>query len=154
MKKSKFTEAQIVFALMQSETGVRVPELCRKMGISDATFYNRMKKYGGFGVTELRELRQLKEENARLKQMVADLSLDRQMLQDVIEKSANNAAKAGVKPFFGWTTIGFLSAERVGSCRLVIRGIIMPTTGEVIRPYGVPGDRIDPGSCFDKDSYY
>ena len=54
MKKSKFTEAQIVFALKQSETGVRVPELCRKMGISDATFYNRMKKYGGFGVTELR----------------------------------------------------------------------------------------------------
>ena len=86
MKKSKFTEAQIVFALKQSETGVRVPELCRKMGISDATFYNWKKKYGGLGVSELRELRQLKEENARLKQMVADLSLDRQMLQDVIKK--------------------------------------------------------------------
>jgi putative transposase len=86
MKKSKFTEAQIVFALKQSETGVRVDEICRKMGVSEATFYNWKKKYGGMGVSELRELRQLKEENAKLKQMVADLSLDRQMLQDVIKK--------------------------------------------------------------------
>jgi putative transposase len=86
MKKSKFTEAQIVFALKQSETGVRVDEICRKMGVSEATFYNWKKKYGGMGVSELRELRQLKEENAKLKQMVADFSLDRQMLQDVIKK--------------------------------------------------------------------
>jgi putative transposase len=86
MKKSKFTEAQIVFALKQSENGVAVSEICRKMGISEATFYNWKKKYGGLGVSELRELRQLKDENARLKQMVADLSLDKQMLQDVIKK--------------------------------------------------------------------
>lgn len=86
MKKSKFTEAQIVFALKQSDSGVAVHEICRKMGISDATFYNWKKKYGGLGVSELRELRQLKEENARLKQMVADLSLDKQMLQDVVKK--------------------------------------------------------------------
>ena len=86
MKKSKFTEAQIVFSLKQSENGVAVSEICRKMGISDATFYNWKKKYGGLGVSELRELRQLKDENARLKQMVADLSLDKQMLQDVIKK--------------------------------------------------------------------
>ena len=74
MKKSKFTEAQIAFAIKQSEQGVRVDEICRKMGISEATFYNWKKKYGGIGVSELRELRQLKEENAKLKQMVADLS--------------------------------------------------------------------------------
>ena len=86
MKKSKFTEAQIVFAIKQSETGVKVDEVCRKMGISEATFYAWKKKYGGLGVFELRELRQLKEENTRLKQMVADLSLDKQMLQDVIKK--------------------------------------------------------------------
>jgi putative transposase len=86
MKKSKFTEAQIVFALKQSDNGVAVSEICRKMGISEATFYNWKKKYGGLGVSELRELRQLKDENARLKQMVADLSLDKQMLQDVIKK--------------------------------------------------------------------
>jgi len=86
MKKSKFTEAQIVFALKQSETGVSVSEVCRKMGVSEATFYNWKKKYGGLGVTELRQLRQLQEENAKLKQIVADLSLDKQMLQDVLKK--------------------------------------------------------------------
>lgn len=85
MKKSKFTEAQIVFALKQSESAVSVSEICRKMGICEATFYNWKKKYGGLGVSELRELRQLKDENARLKQMAADLSLDKQMPQDVIK---------------------------------------------------------------------
>lgn len=86
MKKSKFTEAQIVFAIRQSDQGVKVEQICRKMGISEATFYNWKKKYSGLGVSELRELRMLKEENSRLKQMVADLSLDKQMLQDVIKK--------------------------------------------------------------------
>ena len=83
MKKSKFTEGQIVFALKQSESGISVQEICRKMGISEATFYNWKKKFGGLGVTELRRLRQLEDENAKLKQIVADLSLDKQMLQDV-----------------------------------------------------------------------
>jgi len=86
MKKSKFTEEQIAYALKQAETGTRVEEVCRKMGISDATFYNWKKKYGGLGVSELRRLRQLEEENRRLKQMVADLSLDKQMLQEVVRK--------------------------------------------------------------------
>jgi putative transposase len=86
MKKSKFTEAQITFSIKQSEQGVRVDEICRKMGISEATFYNWKKKYGGLGISELRELRMLKDENARLKKMVADLSLDKDMLQDVIKK--------------------------------------------------------------------
>jgi putative transposase len=86
MKRSKFTEAQIVFALKQSETGVTVEEICRKMGVSEATFYNWKRKYGGLGISELRELRMLKEENSKLKQIVADLSLDKQMLQDVIKK--------------------------------------------------------------------
>ncbi len=87
MKKSKFTEAQIVFALRQAENGVKVEEVCRKLGISDATFYNWKKKYGALGVTELRKLKQLEEENSRLKQIVADLSLDKQMLQDVLKKN-------------------------------------------------------------------
>jgi putative transposase len=86
MKRSKFTESQIIFALKQAETGVKVEEVCRKMGISDATFYNWKKKYGGLGVPEIRRLRQLEEENAKLKQIVADLSLDKQMLQDVLKK--------------------------------------------------------------------
>jgi len=86
MKKTKFTDEQIAFALRQAETGTRVAEVCRKMGISDATFYNWKKKYGGLGVAELRRLKQLEDENRRLKQMVADLSLDKQMLQDVLTK--------------------------------------------------------------------
>lgn len=86
MKKSKFTEAQILFALKQSETGVAVAEVCRKIGVSEATFYNWKKKYAGLGVSELRKLRQLEEENRHLKQLVADLSLDKQMLQDVLKK--------------------------------------------------------------------
>lgn len=75
-----------MFAIKQSETGTKVEEVCRKMGISEATFYNWKKKYGGLGVTELRRLRQLEEENFKLKQIVADLTLDKQMLQDVLKK--------------------------------------------------------------------
>jgi len=86
MKTTKFTEEQIAFALKQAETGTKVAEVCRKMGISDATFYNWKKKYGGLGVSELRRLKQLEEENRQLKKLVADLSLDRQMLQDVLAK--------------------------------------------------------------------
>ncbi len=86
MKKTRYTEEQIAFVLKQAETGTRVEELCRKMGISEATFYNWKKKFGGMGVTELRRLRQLEEENQRLKRLVADLSLDKEMLQEVIKK--------------------------------------------------------------------
>jgi putative transposase len=86
MKKTKFTEEQIAFALKQAETGTSVHEVIRKMGISEQTFYNWKKKYGGLGPSELRRLKQLEEENHRLKRMVADLSLDKQMLQDVLSK--------------------------------------------------------------------
>jgi putative transposase len=86
LKKTKFTAAQIVFALRQADTGVTVAEVGRKMGISEATYYNGKKKYGGLGVPELRRLKQLEEENQHLKQLVADLSLDKQMLQDVLKK--------------------------------------------------------------------
>ena len=86
MKRSKFTESQIVFALQQAETGVAVAEVCRKLGVSEATFYNWKKKFSGLGPDELRRLRQLEEQNRRLKQIVADLTLDKQMLQDVLKK--------------------------------------------------------------------
>lgn len=86
MKTTKFTEEQIAFALRQVETGTPVAEVCRKMGISDATFYNWKKKYGGLGISDLRRLKQLEEENRKLKQLVADLSLDKKMLQDVLSK--------------------------------------------------------------------
>lgn len=86
MKKSRFTEEQIAFAFKQNELGVSIEEVCRKMGISDATFYNWKQKYGGLGPSELRRLKQLEEENSKLKRLVADLSLDKAMLQDVLSK--------------------------------------------------------------------
>jgi putative transposase len=86
MRKSKFTEEQIAFALRQAENGINVEEVCRKLGITEQTFYRWKKKYGGLGVSELRRLKQLEEENSQLKKLVADLSLDKQMLQDVLRK--------------------------------------------------------------------
>ncbi len=86
MKASKFTEAQIAFVLKQAEDGTPVAEVCRTAGISDATFYNWRKKYAGLMPSEMRRLRQLEDENAKLKRIVADLSLDKAMLQDVLSK--------------------------------------------------------------------
>lgn len=88
MKGSKFTEEQIAFALKQAESGITVAEVCRKLGISENTFYNWKKKFSGLGISELRRLRQLEEENRKLKQLVADLSLDKAMLQDVLSKKS------------------------------------------------------------------
>ena len=86
MKSSKFTEEQIAFVLKQAETGTPVKEVMRKMGITEQTFYRWKKKYGGMMPSDLRRLRQLEEENRQLKKLVADLSLDKQMLQDVLSK--------------------------------------------------------------------
>ena len=81
MKKSRFTDEQIAFALKQAETGTRIDEICRKMGISDATFYKWRQKYGGLGPSELLKLKQLEEENSKLKRIVTDLSLDSRPLR-------------------------------------------------------------------------
>ena len=86
MKRSKFTEQQIAFALQQAETGASVEEVCRKMGISPATFFRWKKVYGGLMPSEVRKLKQLQEENARLRKLVADLALDKEMLTEVIKK--------------------------------------------------------------------
>ncbi len=86
MKKSRFSEQQIAFILRQAEDGVPVGEVCRKAGIGEATFYNWRKKYGGLLPSEMKRLKQLEEENQRLKKLVADLSLDKEMLQDVIRR--------------------------------------------------------------------
>jgi putative transposase len=86
MKISKFTEEQIAYALRQVESGVPVLDACRKLGITEQTFYRWKKKYAGMGVAELRRLRQLEDENRRLKALVADLTLDKHMLQEVISK--------------------------------------------------------------------
>jgi putative transposase len=86
MKTSKFTEGQIAFVLKQVEDGTPVAEVCRKAGIAEATFYNWRKRYAGLMPSEVKRLRQLEEENAKLKRIVADLSLDKAMLQDVLSK--------------------------------------------------------------------
>ncbi len=86
MRKSRYTEEQVAFALKQAELGTSVAEVCRKMGVSEATFFRWKQKYGGLGPSELRRLRQLEEENTKLKRLVADLSLDKSMLQDVLAK--------------------------------------------------------------------
>ena len=86
MRRSKFTDAQIAFVLRHAEEGTSVEEVCRKAGISTATFYTWKKKYGGLMPSEIKRLKQLDEENARLKRIVADLSLDKEMLQDVIKR--------------------------------------------------------------------
>lgn len=88
MRKSRFSVEQMVYALKQVETGVPVAELCRKLGISEQTFYQWKKKYAGMGAVEARQVNQLKDENRRLKQLVADLTLDKQMLQEVLAKKA------------------------------------------------------------------
>jgi putative transposase len=88
MRTSKFTEEQIAFALRQADLGTAVDEVCRKMGVSQATFFRWKQKYGGLGPSELRRLRQLEEENQKLKRLVADLSLDKAMLQEVLAKKA------------------------------------------------------------------
>ncbi len=86
MKRSKFTEEQIVYAIRQAEAGTAVGDLCRQLGVSDATVYAWRKKYAHLGVSELRRLRQLEEENSRLKRLVADLSLDKHMLSEALRK--------------------------------------------------------------------
>ena len=86
MKKSQYTPEQITFSLRQAESGTPIEEVCRKMGIAEQTFYRWKKKYLGMGIAEVKKLRILEEENRKLKQLVADLSLDKQMLQDVLRK--------------------------------------------------------------------
>jgi len=86
VRKSRFSEEQIAMALRQAEAGTPVAEICRKLEVTETTFYRWRKKYGGLGVSELRELKQLKEENRKLKQLVADLSLDKSLLQEALRK--------------------------------------------------------------------
>jgi putative transposase len=94
MPKKAHSEEQIVTVLRQGETGEKVADICRKVGISEGTYYAWKKRYAGLGINELRELRQLREENGRLKRLVADLSLDRQILQEIVSKKLSKARPA------------------------------------------------------------
>ena len=97
MKRSKFSEEQVAYALRQAEAGTAVADVCRQLGVSEATFYVWKKKYAHLGVSELRRLRQLEEENTRLKRLVADLSLDTHMLSEALRKKsdARTSPRAG-----------------------------------------------------------
>lgn len=86
MKRKRYTDEQIAFALRQAEAGTPVDEICRRMGISEPTFYRWKKKFTGMGVAEIRRLKQLEDENGKLKRLVADLTLDKTMLQDVLRR--------------------------------------------------------------------
>lgn len=86
MKKSRFSEIQILRILKEYESGKKTKDLCREYGVSEATFYNWKKKYGGMDAVQLKRLKELEEENQRLKRMFADLSLDHALLKDVLEK--------------------------------------------------------------------
>ena len=86
MKRKRYTDEQIAFALRQAESGTAVAEICRKLGVSEPTFYRWKKQFAGMGTVEIRRLKQLEEENIKLKRLVADLSLDKTMLQDVLRK--------------------------------------------------------------------
>jgi putative transposase len=97
MKTSKFTDEQIAMALRQAEAGTPVGEICRKLGVSEQSFYRWKKRFGALGVSELRELRQLREENRKLKGLVADLSLDKTILHEALRKNgkARRPPRAG-----------------------------------------------------------
>ncbi len=86
MPKKRFTEEQIIAALRQAEAGMKVTDVCRKMGVSEQSFYRWKAKYAGLGVSELREMRQLRDENRKLKQVVADLTLDKHILQEAMSR--------------------------------------------------------------------
>jgi putative transposase len=86
MPKKRFTEEQVAFALRQVDSGTTVGEICRKMGVAEATFYRWKKAYAGMGVAEIRRLKQLEDENGKLKRLVADLTLDKTMLQDALRR--------------------------------------------------------------------
>ncbi len=115
MKKSKFSEEQIAYALRQADSGTPVGEVCRQLGVSEATFYVWKKKYGQLGLSELREMRQLRDENARLKRLVADLTLDKHILSEVLRKKS-------LKPARRWQLVAWIQetfqVSTVHSCRL------------------------------------
>ena len=127
MRKSRFTESRIVAILHEADSGMKVRDICREHGISDATFYNWKSKYGGMSVSELKRMKELEAENARLKRMYADLALENQAMKDLIEKSSDAAREARGGGVSGQGTFPFHCKE-LSLCRAFPVGVV-PGTG-------------------------
>ena len=125
MKASKFTEAQKAFILKQGEEGTQVAEICRKAGISQATCFNWKKRYGGLLPDEMRRLKALEDEKGGLKKIVADLTLDREMLQDVIRRKLQGLLGSASLSTRCWGTGAYRSAGRVRPCGSTLRATII-----------------------------
>jgi len=149
VKRSKFTDEQIAFALKQAELGISVEDVCRKMGISDATFYVWRKKYGGIGPSELRRLRQLEEENRKLKQIVADLSLDKAMLQAVVAKKLRPSHRRELVPElmqrFGCSQRNALRVVRMSASTYLYRSVARDATALQLRIKEITQTRVHYG---------
>ena len=117
MRKNRFTEEQITMALRQADAGTAVAEICRRLGVSEASFYRWKKRYGSLGVSELRELRQLRDENRKLKGLVADLSLDKTILQEARSEKSGEARAAARTGSVGARRIPGIRASGVSGCR-------------------------------------
>jgi putative transposase len=128
MRGKRFTEEQIIAVLKEAEAGAKTAELCRRHGVSEQTFYRWKARYGGLEVSELRRLRQLEDENSRLKRLVADLTLDNQALKELIRKrpDARSAAGggAGAQGAVGAQRTSSLSASRPGAIHLSVPGAV------------------------------
>lgn len=126
MKKSRFTESQIITVLKETDAGMKVEEVCRKHGISSATYYNWKAKYGGMEASDVKRLKELEEENAKLKKMYADVSLETMRLRSCSQKRAGDSAEAKLRQRIG--SIGLKDFESVQICWYWPRYILPPRT--------------------------
>ena len=145
MNRSRFLEEQIVYAIRQAEAGTPVGDLCRQLGVSDATFYAWKTKYAHLGVSELRQLRSLEDENGRLKRLVADLSLDKHILTEALRKKseAHTAPRAGR---LGPDDLPCQLRAGLSSGAVQSRGLVLPTSreGPDGAPAPHPGEQVRP----------
>jgi len=125
MKMARFTEAQIIKILKEYDAGRDVKDICRDHGISRATFYNWKKRYGGMEASQLKRLKELEDENKRLKRMYADLSLDHELLKDVLEKSSKAFGAQGCSRLFNYIKSDQYS-EGLQDCRAYPFNVVLP----------------------------
>jgi len=149
MKKSRYSEEQVAYTLRLAEAGTPVADVCRQIGIAEATFYLWKKKYGSLGVAEVRELRQMRDENTRLKRLVADLTLDKQILQEVIKKKAEARSPTRAGAVDSRSVPGELPA---GLCagRYLPQYVVLPLEGPgcIGAAHAHPRDRAGPAAIW------